>query len=88
MRALRHLLLGELQTDPAAADFPLLAEDPDLAQEHEHVVCRSVVERALGAPVAQLRTAPDARLPDVDGGPFAGLVHLHRPDERRAELAR
>ena len=47
---------------------------------------RAVVERALDALVAQLGPAADTGLAHMHGGALAGLVDLHRPDERRPQL--
>jgi hypothetical protein len=41
----------------------------------------------LDAAVRELLAAADASLADVDVGAFARLVDVHRPDERRTQLA-
>src|SRR6476619_1868293 len=87
VRALRDFLLGQLQAHAAAANLALLAEDPHLAQEPEHLVCGPVVDGSLDAAVRELLAAADTSLADVDVGALAGLVDVHRPDERGTQLA-
>ncbi len=46
-----------------------------------------MVERLLDTAVVELLPAPHAGLANVDLGALAGLVHVHRPDERGTQLA-
>ena len=80
------LLLRQRERDAAAQGVALDPQLADLLEQLEHLAGRAVVDRLLGALVAQLRRGADAGPLDEDLGALPRLVDLDRPEQGRADL--